>query len=57
MAADHDKQERPVNKPQLTDADKVLPEAELDWVRMGQEAKRLLDRTKSELKRTERKDK
>ncbi len=34
-------------KPQLTDADKALLEAEPDWERMGQAAKRLLG-TKSD---------
>jgi len=42
MATDHDKPERPINKPQSADADKALLEAEPDWERMGQAAKRLL---------------
>lgn len=42
MATDHDRQERLDNKPQLNDADKALLEAEPDWERMGQAAKRLL---------------
>lgn len=40
--SDHDERLRTQKKPQLTDADKALLEAEPDWERMGQAAKRLL---------------
>lgn len=39
---DHDERLRQSKKPQLNDADKALLEAEPDWERMGQGAKRLL---------------
>lgn len=39
---DHDERLQPVNKPQLTEADKALLEAAPDWERMGEGAKRLL---------------
>jgi hypothetical protein len=44
---DHDERLRQPKKPELTDADKALLEAEPDWSRMGQGAKRLLNTTSS----------
>jgi hypothetical protein len=43
---------RPLKKPELTEADKALLEAEPDWERMGEAAKRLLSEKPSQIAAT-----